>query len=126
VSIDISNIKEGDRVRLTAANGNEATFTVTAVRHNALEGTNLYYAADGWDTIEVVNPPLPDSKPGLFLFSSYGLDDDGQLSQFPDIVMRNRHGEWYAMGNVNGTPRHLDKSKIDTSRLVRLTLEAKP
>jgi hypothetical protein len=64
--IDISDIKVGDRVRVSNKIGDEATFTVTRVVGSML-GTprNIYQSAD-WDHIEKMTPPLP-TKPGYYI-----------------------------------------------------------
>lgn len=75
--IDISNIRAGDRVRLTRENGDEMTFTVRLVQDTST-GMLLYSQSntvypDSWNTIEVLEPahkPLP-TEPGLYALKPY-------------------------------------------------------
>ena len=57
--IDISNINVGDRVHLTAKNGDEAWFTVKSIRAGYLDSKHNSYYGTEWDTIEVLTPALP-------------------------------------------------------------------
>ena len=77
--IDISNIRDGDRVRLTRENGDEMTFTVRSVQDTStgmmiLHSLSNTVYPDSWDTIEVLkkpaHKPLP-TKPGLYALKPY-------------------------------------------------------
>lgn len=66
--IDIKGVQPGDRVRLTASNGDEATFTVTYTGPRYLESERHAFEAEEWDTLEILEkagPKLP-TEPGFY------------------------------------------------------------
>ncbi len=113
--IDISGIKAGDRVRITADNGDEVTFTVKRTdRHYLCSRHNSYYGAE-WDTIEVLSPALP-TEPGY-----YEASDRYPITDGFDAYRLTRGGKWY----VNYVQLSDDDMR-DLGRLARLFWEASP
>lgn len=63
MSVDFSNVQAGDRIKLTRANGDEATFTVErkgGFDPKFLESHSNGYVAKDWDTLEILDKVLPE------------------------------------------------------------------
>lgn len=66
-----------------------------------IEGTQFsnIFASDDWDFIETKKPkPLP-TKNGIYLPYAFVLDEDGDMTGFPNILVRN-DGVWFWVGNT--------------------------
>jgi hypothetical protein len=102
-------IKVGDRVKATGKEtGDTAEFTVTHVAPGYLESRNNTYVSLVFD-FEILAPALP-AKKGIYLYYSYGLDKDGDLSQFPNLVLHlsaDPESDWVIIGNTPETPRRV-------------------
>lgn len=63
--IDISEVNEGDRVRLSRTNGDETTFEVSTVLSGVLTGKTNAYPVANWDSLEIVERAIKP-VPGLY------------------------------------------------------------
>lgn len=109
MSIDLSGVKAGDRVRLTATNGDEATFTVTLQGGRVLWSKTNAFDMDDWDALEILPRPLP-TKPGIYAISP-GLERGKVLCLRPDSA-------WVALSLHEGsvtciTPRSVLEANLD-------------
>jgi len=91
--IDISDIKVGDRVRVSNDNGDEATFTVTKVYRIWIQSESNLFEVESWDHIEKLTPPLP-TKPGVYLPHVYGG------GHTPNVWLLNPGGQWIELPNI--------------------------
>lgn len=92
MSVDFSNVKAGDRVKLTRENGDETTFKVERVTQGyapLLEDMhgNAHYPGE-WDTFEVLEQPLPTNENAMI---GHPTEDKWH----PYIY---REGSWYNPG----------------------------
>lgn len=63
MSVDFSNVKVGDRIKLTRENGDESTITVNnLIRELAEDVKSTAYYGDEWDTLEILEKPLPTNE----------------------------------------------------------------
>lgn len=75
MSINISEVNVGDRVKLTRENGDEATFTVerkSEVGMMYLKSHSNGYDAKDWDTLEVLEKKF-ELVPGLYANGAYAV-----------------------------------------------------
>jgi len=93
--IDISDIKVGDRVRVSKDTGDEAMFTVTGKSIIHLASASNAYSAREWDLIEKLTPPLP-TKPGVYLPYKPVCGFIGS------VWLRNGSGVWLNLPNAEG------------------------
>lgn len=116
MTISFAEVKVGDRVRLTAENGDEATFTVVDLHTNSYgvyAEFNFYSVHGKWDTLEIL-PKLLPTEPGLYVRSDADLDND-------PIYQRLTVGSWNT--DDGGTWKWIDEQDIP-SDLVRLVKES--
>lgn len=118
MTLSFEGVKVGDRVRLTAENGDLVEFTVVHRDHWLVSEQNTF-GPDEWDTLEILAPALP-TKPGYY----------EAVEQFP-MGSRDFHpyylspsGQWYGIsGQYNPTPED-EKHIRNLGRLVRLGSQA--
>jgi len=89
LSVDFTDVKAGDRIKLTRKNGDEITFTVADVRGRTAEDSyKAVYYPNEWDTLEVLVPPLPTGEHALV-----GHPTDKE--KWPFLLIE---GKWYRPG----------------------------
>jgi hypothetical protein len=91
------------------------------------EKDDLGYWEGGYATREVEEPDLP-SKQGIWLYYSYGLDEDGDLSHFPNLILHldtDPELGWYNVGNssASGYPMKPEEVRAALPRMAALTLK---
>lgn len=113
MTVSFVDVAVGDRVRLTAENGDEATFTVVDRTENAILSERNSFFFDEWDTLEIL-PNLLPTEPGLYVRSDADLDND-------PIYQRVTGGFWNT--DAGGTWKSIDEQDIpiDLVRLVKAT-----
>lgn len=62
------------------------------------------------------------SKPGVYVYYSYGVDDNGHMVDFPNILVRNGRGEWWVTGNVGGYHKQLEEDEVPYASMLPLTI----
>lgn len=103
----------------TDAEGSELSKAETKKLHRINDGAGLVRLerkADKGLSLEKRN--------GIFIYHSYGLDSDGQLSEFPNLVLKNHKG-WFVLGNTfDWKPQKISHEEVlQIKDLRRLTLE---
>lgn len=88
---------------------------------------DLGYWEGGYATREVEEPDLP-RKQGIWLYYSYGLDDDGDLSHFPNLILHldtDPEFGWYNVGNASGDTRKMPLAEVRAAlpKMAPLTLK---
>lgn len=79
-------------------------FTIDGSPHS-----NYFARESGW---EFVPDPKPvPTKRGIWLLHHYGLDADGDLSNFPNLILHSREG-WFSIGNLTGESERLTEQKV--------------
>lgn len=92
----------------------------------------LHADGEGWwedvtVTREVEEPDLP-SKQGIWLHHSYGLDEDGDLSQFPNLILHLSNDPeegWYCVTNATADKIPLTTADVrrNLGKMAPLTLK---
>ena len=98
-----------------------------------IDGTSMFNSFRSSDWEFTADAPPPPTKCGIFLYNSYGLDDDGDLSLFPNLIVHLQTGDggWYEVGNADATTRLLSREKVEdlfarSHPPVPLTLKEQP
>ena len=126
MTVSFENVRKGDRVRLTVANGDLAEITVLSVAHSAIyDRANRVIRGKDWDTLEILPKPLP-TEPGFWLSggSVWEIDDDGDVFALVRhrLALDARHAPFIRLvpeSEVGGTPGAID----DLTDAIRLTVE---
>lgn len=125
----MSTIKKGDRVKATHKTyGDVAEFTVVSAYINGDVTSKVHYYRDRDWSFEVVGTNR-HNKRGIFLYRSYGLDKDGDLSEFPNIILHlsaDPDKDWYSVSNISATVGGLTLADVQDAQygsMVELTLK---
>jgi hypothetical protein len=120
VSVSFDGVKVGDRVRLSAENGDTAEFTTVGVYSRGISSENNHFEAELWDTVEVLTPPKP---PLPTEFGLYVRRPDRHYLASSDIYRLNARGIWSRVDVFGWWP--LQESNVPAD-LVRLVPEGEP
>jgi hypothetical protein len=83
--------------------------TYMDVRIDGSGSSNTFSTSEGWTFEPDVVVP---TKHGIWLYWSYGLDDDGDLSDFPNLIP-HLPGGWFAIGNADGIRMPLSEAEVE-------------
>lgn len=98
MSVDISEVNVGDKVRLTRENGDEATFKVEEVWSGSIRSSSNSFQGSSWDTLEIVErafKPVPGLYSNLTTGSRFILSTEGKE------YFTSRDGAWITTDSSN-------------------------
>lgn len=99
--------------------------TIDLIIDGAKPSSNSFQTRHGWTFEPDFDPDT--AKKGIWLWTSYGLDNDGDLSNFSNLVVHFTRG-WFTIGNSSGEKTPLSNDEViklftGQNRPVPLTLK---
>ena len=117
MTVSFEGINKGDRIRLTAAKGDEATVTTKYVYGKFVDSDHNTFHESHWDTLEILSRALP-TEPGWYESSQFPLS---KIGYFPYYL--SPEGEWKAMPTSGKSFPVSEKAMRDLGPLRRLVPE---
>lgn len=113
VDVSVSQIHVGDLVDVSIKGGGSISGEVTGISHSSdwMEQTLEFAGGINVPIYLIASASIDNERfdrPGVFVYMSYGLDDDGHMTDFPNILLHTKAGEWYRIGNANAQSELID------------------
>jgi len=61
-------------------------------------------------------------KPGVYIYYSLGLEDDGHMVNFPNLILKTRDHGWYRIGNAGGLMNKITEEEVPFASMLPLTI----
>lgn len=119
-----TSVKAGQQATVTTTNG----VTISGeVRANNSFARILEFADDvklAYRTIkkaEIEGDPRWD-KPGVYVYYSLGLERDGHMTRFPNLLLKTLDNGWYRIGNAGGMMTKIEGDEVPFESMLPLTI----